>query len=109
MSDCPHDPKHRERPSYGFSRCSRCGEDLTPPSRQREIQHTRNFLRAGDPVRVARSSHEAGFRGRFLYADTDRGGLFYEVAQLDSHGDVEALRSLRPERVTRKAVSQKVA
>lgn len=74
-----------------------------------EIRHgERNFLRAGDRVRVRPSApgkHD-GFPAVFKYADEDKGGLYYCVMRIEhvSGRDVGAgYRFLKPGRVKRKA------
>lgn len=72
-----------------------------------EIRHGRNFIRAGDLVRVkpSRQGRHDGFLARFRFAREDRGGLYYELHELDSRGRYQACRSIRPERVRRVATT----
>lgn len=108
MGDCEHPKDKRKVVRYGETKCERCGALLAPHSRAFEIQHTRNFLRAGDPVRVRGNSHEGGFRGRFYYVDGPDSARYYCIGQLD--GDkVSQIRHIVPERVTRKTPEREVA
>jgi hypothetical protein len=72
-----------------------------------EVRHGRNFIRRDDLVRVrpSRAGKHDGFLARFLYADEDRGGLFYALVELD-HGKPVARRFMKPERVQRKATTR---
>lgn len=72
-----------------------------------EVQHNRNWIRAGDLLRVrpSRSGKHDGFAARFLYADEDR-SPYYALLQLDTDGTPVAHRFVRPERVKRLAQSR---
>lgn len=77
-----------------------------PASRIHEVRHGRNFIRCGDFVRVlpSESGRRDGFRARFLYADSDKGGLYYalqELATMKGKPEHVAFRFMRPERVVR--------
>ena len=73
-----------------------------------EIRHGRNYVRVGDLVKVrpSRDGKHDGFVARFLYADTDRGGTFYALQELDHGGRPVVFRFLKPERVKRLAMTK---
>lgn len=81
---------------------------VIPESRTDVVRHGRNFIRAGDLVRVAPSQpgkHD-GFPAILKYAETDNGGLFYCLQALESaKGKLipTGFRFMRPERVRRTA------
>lgn len=75
-----------------------------------EVRHGRNFIRSGDLVRVrpSRAEKHDGFLAKFLYADTDKGGMFYallEYVQIDGRPEPCQYRFVKPDRVKRLATT----
>lgn len=75
-------------------------------TRTNEVRHGRNFIREGDPVtfteHFTRSNGDRVWRkGKFLFADEDKGGPFYCILEEGGGG----FRCIRPERVKRKSVA----
>jgi hypothetical protein len=73
-----------------------------------EVRHGRNFIRHGDLVkaRPSRAGKHDGFIARFLYADTDKGGLYYALQELDNGGKSVAFRFLKAVRIKRLATTK---
>jgi len=95
-TSCDHPMKTQQKVRYGFMKCGRCDADLAPAGRVAEVQHTRNWLRAGDPVRC-QPAQGPSFRGVFLYAEADH----YCIGEKDG-SKIRAIRFLRPAQVTRR-------
>lgn len=73
-----------------------------------EIRHGRNFIRTGDLIRVrpSREGRHDGFVAKFLYAEEDRGGMFYAAQEMDSGGKACGFRFLKPDRIKRLATTK---
>lgn len=76
-------------------------------TKQCEVRHGRNFIRHGDLVRVRPSApgRHDGYKARFQYAATDRGGLHYVLHELDG-GKYRCIRTVKPEAVVRTATTR---
>ena len=59
------------------------------PTRVEEIRTGRNFVRAGDLIRVAPPAGSPagthGYPARFVYADEDKGGVYACVRELEKN------------------------
>lgn len=77
-----------------------------------EVRHGRNYIRAGDRVKVrpSQDGKHDGFPAVFKYADEDAGGAYYCVLRLERIKGAREVgcgfRFLRPERIKRTATTR---